>query len=293
MEVLGRRTDRQRVAYLASENPEEVKLRIKLWCIQNHVPPKQLDGWFALLPGSYDLADPRAIKALVSQLNPTSKVPLGLLVVDTFSANYFGESENDATEVSKWFNTVRAGLVDVLGCAVVVLGHPVKDASNEEAITVWRGSGAIQGTLDATFGVTMRRDSGIVTMTAGKRRGPLVEDMHWHIKTSEVGNLLDNFGNPVVSVIAEAASRGVVDGYDMDQCAICYGIEQGWTRNHIYSSMGRSSRWLDARIEEMKKNPRKLGENKGRLYCTALGKEHALEAEKYLPMLYPRRGEVE
>jgi hypothetical protein len=292
MDVHGRKTARQRVAYLASENPDEVYLRVKLWCQYHGISPRALRGWFDLRSGSYDMAEPRVVEAL-SQSLQDENVPLGLLVVDTFSANFFGTSENDATEVMQWFNTLRMGLISRLGCAVIVLGHPVKDG---DEIHVWRGSGAIQGTLDATFGVEARNDA--VVLSQGKRRGPPCRDIIWSLKQIEVAGLVDNFGDAVTSVVADAPVVGS-EGMDALTMAVCLGIKRGVPLRGIARMVGRHPQVVARLVEKLKKSspgPRVVSERQGELHLTVYGEtlaEMAAEREDSIMRLLKKEADDE
>lgn len=192
---------RQRVVYVGAENPEEVLLRIKLWCLENDVAPDALDGWFELIDQPVNFGDPEVCKDFLRKYGDTQGGPLGVVVIDTFSANFFGEDENAAQDVMAWITCVRGEIMRPTGCTVLVLHHPPKGSSD---LHNWRGSGSAKGAIDSTWAVA--NSDGTVTLTQGKKRSRPFPDLYWKLKTVAVPGLVDNFGEPVTAVVAVPAT---------------------------------------------------------------------------------------
>ena len=220
---LGRfRVKRARVVYIAGEDPKGVKRRIKLWCQKCGKDFAEVKDWFFVIrrPVLDNKDDVERLRAELQTIKP------GLMVVDTFSENYGGESEDKATDVKKWFRMIRQDFIAAFGCCVVTLHHPPKGSSD---LHNWRGSGAAKGEIDNTFAVAL--DDDRACMSLGKNRGADFSFLYWDLKKEKVKGELDNFGNEVVSVFASLVDGPTMPNFD---ALICKTIE-------VFNKVGRST----------------------------------------------------
>lgn len=195
-----RKVVRSRVLYLAGEDPNGIRRRIELWCQAHHKETKDLDGWLFIVRRPV-LDDKEQVEKLLMELEA---VKPELIVVDTFSANYGGESEDKATEVKKWMKMVREDFVGRFNCCVVTLHHPPKGSDD---IYNWRGSGAAPGDLDNVFGFSKLGDK--IRMDQGdgraKHRTAEFDPIIWLIETAPIKGWLNNLGKQETSVKATLA----------------------------------------------------------------------------------------
>lgn len=215
--VFGKRqTEQVHIVYLAGEDPEGIQLRILLWCQENDVKPEQLRKWFTVIrrPVLYDQDQTVNLIAELDVLHATS--PIGVIAVDTFSANYGGDNEDKATDVMKWFRMIRQDFIAHYGCSVLTMHHPPKGSLD---VFNWCGSSAAARELDNMWGIVRVGDT--ITWSLGIHRGGEFEPIHFKKKVLPLDGCFDNFDNPVTSVtVALTNSPGV----DMTEALICMAI---------------------------------------------------------------------
>ena len=116
LELMGRRVVKQRVFYISAENPEEVLLRVKAWCIAHNVSEAELEDTFKICPHRLDLSNPAIAKLIATELKKYEGLEFGVFAVDTFSSNFGGEDENAAAQVMLWINNLRDHIMTILKC---------------------------------------------------------------------------------------------------------------------------------------------------------------------------------
>lgn len=212
MDFAGHTTVRSREVYLAGEDSGGIRRRIKLWCQQHHKNIKDLDGWFFVIREPV-LDDPEQVAKLLMEL---ATIQPDSLTIDTFSANYGGESEDKATEVKKWMKLIRQDFIGRFGCSVLTLHHPPKGSDD---IHNWRGSGAAAGDLDNIFGMAKLGDK--IRLSLGKHRDAQFDPILWQIETAPIKGTRNNLGKPETSVMATLTEHC----NDMAATKICRAIE--------------------------------------------------------------------
>jgi RecA-family ATPase len=187
---------RDRVLYIAGEDPDGIRRRVKLWCQSRNLKTEALDDWFFIVkrPVLDNQIDVARLKAEMRTIRP------GLMVTDTFSANYGGESEDKATEVKKWMKMIREDFVTEFDCCAVTLQHPPKGATD---IHNWRGSGVAAGDLDNIFCFRNLGDDHICMDQAegrAKHRTAKFDQIIWQTEKTDVDGWVNNLGRPETSV---------------------------------------------------------------------------------------------
>lgn len=271
------RTLQTLIVYIAGEDPEGIRLRVKLWCQAHGVDPEELRRWFQVVeqPVLYDDAQTEKFIAELRNIRP------GIICVDTFSANYGGDNEDKATEVMAWFRMIRRDFIAEFDCTVLTLHQPPKGSLD---VHNWCGSSAASRDLDGVWGVTRVGDS--MTLSQGKRRGAEFEPMYFEKKTHIIDGLLDNFGNPVTSVFVVPSTRGPT--VDMTEALICIAINTlinvkgpgvSFTHQEIAWHCKMKKNTVTKRLARMKEKSaergRLIGERGGILYLTDEGKNLA------------------
>jgi hypothetical protein len=212
-----RKVVRSCVLYLAGEDPAGIRRRVKLWCQTHHKKIEDFEGWFFVIKRPV-LDDTKEVARLRIELE-TAKP--GLMVVDTFSANYGGESEDKATEVKEWMKMIREDFIVLFNCCVVTLHHPPKGSDN---IYNWRGSGVAAGDLDNIFGFSkmgnkIRMDQG---NGEAKHRTAEFDPIIWITETASIKGWFNNLGKQETTVKATLADDLKLD---MPAAKICLAIK--------------------------------------------------------------------
>jgi RecA-family ATPase len=187
---------RDRVIYIAGEDPDGIRRRVKLWCQSRGLETEVLDDWFFIVrrPVLDNPTDVARLKAEMRTVRP------GLMVTDTFSANFGGESEDKATEVKKWMKMIREDFIVEFACCAVTLHHPPKGATD---IHNWRGSGMAAGDLDNVFCFRNLGDDHICMDQAdgrAKHRTARFSQIIWTTETASIVGWVNNLGKPETSV---------------------------------------------------------------------------------------------
>lgn len=187
---------RDRVIYIAGEDPDGIRRRVKLWCQSRGLETEVLDDWFFIVrrPVLDNPIDVARLKTEMSTVRP------GLMVTDTFSANFGGESEDKATEVKKWMKMIREDFITEFSCCAVTLHHPPKGATD---IHNWRGSGMAAGDLDNVFCFRNLGDDHICMDQAdgrAKHRTARFSQIIWQTETAPIEGWFNNLGKPETSV---------------------------------------------------------------------------------------------
>lgn len=207
---------RDRVLYIAGEDPDGIRRRVKLWCQSHNLETEALDDWFFIVKRPV-LDNPIDVAKLKTEMRT---VRPGLMITDTFSANYGGESEDKATEVKKWMKMIREDFVVEFDCCAVTLHHPPKGATD---IHNWRGSGMAAGDLDNVFCFRNLGDDHICMDQAddrAKHRTARFNQIIWQTEKATIGGWLNNLGKPETSVRVT-----LVDGYRVESAAkVCRAI---------------------------------------------------------------------
>lgn len=207
---------RDRVIYIAGEDPDGIRRRVKLWCLMHSVVAEALDDWFFIIkrPVLDNPIDVARLKTEMETIRP------GLMITDTFSANYGGESEDKATDVKKWMKMIREDFVVVFNCCAVTLHHPPKGATD---IHNWRGSGMAAGDLDNIFCFRNLGDDHICMDQAdgkAKHRTARFDQIIWQTEVAVVGDWLNSLGKAETSVRVT-----LVEEYKVESTArICRAI---------------------------------------------------------------------
>lgn len=190
-----------RVLYFAGENPDDVRMR---WTVLSEAlgfDPKTIDVHF--LPGTCKLSEVALrIRQEVQRLGGVSFV-----LVDTSAAYFEGDEENGNVQAGAHARLMRS-MVSLPGePCVLVMCHPVKNASQENLLP--RGGGAFLAEVDGNL-TCWKTDSLVTLHWQGKFRGPDFPPVSFQLETVTSNNLRDSKGRLIPSVIARALSEGEI-----------------------------------------------------------------------------------
>lgn len=198
-----RDTFRGNVLYLAGENPADLEARMIGTARTHNLAAGQLPY---VLPGGFPLTDVEidALKREIAAL----RVPLAMIVGDTASSFFPGDDENSNVQSGQYARTLR-GLADCEGNpAVMMLTHPIKNASRSNLLP--RGGGAFLNEVDGNL-TTWSEVTGELTELhwQGKIRGPDFSPFGYRLRSVPTG-LNDEKGRPEITIVAEPMSEEAV-----------------------------------------------------------------------------------
>lgn len=235
------------VVILAGENPEDLKARMLGMMGAFNLTPKQLPY---VLPGTFPLDESGAEQLLIDI--EKLGIPLVLIIGDTASSFFPGDDENSNVQAGNYARIARTLTAAPGNPAVIMISHPVKNASRENLLP--RGGGAFLNELDGNF-ILWAPELGELTSLhwQGKIRGPDFDPLSYILKPVPTGKQ-DKKGHDVMTVIArpvddfEAASHAaqVVANEDAVLRTLC--DHPDWSM----AEMARSIGWVSDKGEPEK-----------------------------------------
>lgn len=138
-DILGRKVKPKGIAYVGSEDPAGIRLRIE--GLRNEIGELPDDA-FKFIGQAPDLTDEADVEDLCATLRDireamnASGVELGLVVIDTMSASIPGADENTAKDMSPVLKRLQQ-MAEDLGLVVLMVAHTGKDA--ERGLRGWSG----------------------------------------------------------------------------------------------------------------------------------------------------------
>ena len=201
MHLGGHPTERARVLYLCGENPEDVRLRATAAALKFDVDGVELATqiYFTRRPVSLD--DPEQLRHFVNEASAFG--PFGLAVIDTGPAHSCADEENQNREMHKLAMALRDLMSPIGNPATVVLMHPTKSADRDGLEP--RGGGAFSGSIDGEL-CAWQEYGKIEFFHRTKFRGPGFGSIWFDIEKYTLPGMVDNFGAPVLTVLAVEAS---------------------------------------------------------------------------------------
>jgi hypothetical protein len=190
-DILNREVACGRVAYIACENPDDIRMRFKIAAFILNIDLDALGDRIIILDRR---EKPEAVHAELKRL--AEQEPFALVIVDTLAAIFDGDNINDAVQGGQFMRRLRP-LTQIAGLpSLIVAAHPVKNAGEEALIPY--GSGAILNELDGNLTLWKRPDTGIVSLHwQGKLRGLEFQPVPFRFEVTGCPDILDAKGREV------------------------------------------------------------------------------------------------
>jgi len=163
-DVLGREVTKGRVAFVAVENPDDLRMKLMVAAYLLNINFAEIAGDLIILDRR---VSPEALAAKLKELSAYGE--FRLIMVDTLAAYFDGDNINDNVQAGNFMRRLRP-MTQLPGRpSVIVAAHPVKNAAPDNLIPY--GGGAILNEADGNL--TLRRGDGGVTELhwQGKIRG--------------------------------------------------------------------------------------------------------------------------
>jgi energy-coupling factor transporter ATP-binding protein EcfA2 len=187
-----------RVLYFAGENPDDVRMR---WiAMAQHMDFDLGAIQVDFIPGTFKIS--QLANRITKEVEERGEV--GLVVVDTSAAYFEGDDENSNTQQAQHARRLRSLVNMPGGPCVLVLCHPVKNATPENLIP--RGGGSFIAEIDGNL--TCNKEDTIVELHwQGKFRGADFAPVAFLLKTVTHERLKDSKGRLIPTVIASHLSE--------------------------------------------------------------------------------------
>jgi AAA domain len=251
-DVLNREVVKGRVAYLACENPDDIRMRFKIAAYLLNIDLDEIGDRLLILDFR---AKPEAVLAELKRL--AEQEPFALIIVDTLAAFFDGDNINDAVQGGQFMRRLRP-LTQIAGLpSVVVSAHPVKNAS-EEALVPY-GSGAILNEVDGNLTLWKKPETGLVSLHwQGKLRGLEFEPVPFRFEVMGCPDILDAKGREVHLPTLRPSSAEVAEDrqqaeLNTDRALLLAMIaEPGAPQQQWAQAIGRAKSKANARLQRLK-----------------------------------------
>jgi hypothetical protein len=242
MPFAGRECEQGHVLYLAGENPEDFKLRLRGACQAMLVDISRIAERVFVLPVTGALQE-----FIVAIKEFSLRYPLALVIVDTAAAYFSYKDENDNVDNRLHAQDMRSIIASAGSPAVIGLCHPVKNASEDNLVP--RGGSAFMNELDGNLTAYLKND--VITLSFNKLRGPPYQPIQFEIQQIQLVGVADSKGRPVNTVAVrhltelEAANRDDQAYQDLRNCI--FAVQQAVTRSQrSIANIARACEWFTA-----------------------------------------------
>jgi uncharacterized membrane protein len=252
-DILNREVVTGRVAYLACENPDDIRMRFKIAAYLLNIDLDEIGDRLLILDFR---AKPEAVHAELKRL--CEQEPLALIIVDTLAAFFDGDNINDAVQGGQFMRRLRP-LTQIKGLpSVLVAAHPVKNAS-EDALVPY-GSGAILNEIDGNLTLWKNPQTGLVSLHwQGKLRGLEFEPVPFRFEVMGCPDILDAKGREVDLPTlrpssAEAAEDRQQAEVNTDRALLLAMISKPGASQHDYAhAVGCSKSSINRKLQRLAK----------------------------------------
>jgi AAA domain len=174
-ELLGLEVEQGRVAFLTCENPDGLKLRVRIARRRFGIEPGALRGKL-LIQSSFDTPE----RMLAAAHKHAKSGEFKLIILDTLQSFFPGDDSSSSGQVMKFLRALRP-LTFVPGSpAVLIAAHPKKDAdATDKETMIPYGSGAILNEVDGNLCLSKLGKPGkpAEDVQAGRESETIV--LHW------------------------------------------------------------------------------------------------------------------
>jgi hypothetical protein len=252
-DVLNREVVKGRVAYLACENPDDIRMRFKIAAFLLNIDLAEIGDRLLILDTR---AKPEAVHAELKR--HAEQEPFALVIVDTLAAFFDGDNINDAVQGGQFMRRLRP-LTQIAGLpSVVVSAHPVKNASEDNVVPY--GSGAILNEVDGNLTLWKKPETGLVSLHwQGKLRGLEFEPVPFRFEVMGCPDILDAKGRevhlptlrPSSAEVAEDRQQGELNA-DRALLLAMLGEPNG-SQKQWAEVIGRAKSSINVRLQRLKR----------------------------------------
>ncbi len=190
--------DKGNVIYFAGENPDDLRNRM---IASDHKSGRDCSrDRISVIPGTFSIEAMRAECEAKAASLPDGKIDA--IIVDTSAAYFVGDDENNNPQMGGHARKLRALTTLPGGPCVLVLTHPIKNASDQTQLLP-RGGGAFIAEVDGNL-TLWRTDDVTELWHTGKLRGPGFEPITFRLERVLCTALVDTKGrmSPTVRAVA-------------------------------------------------------------------------------------------
>ncbi len=283
--IIGREVTKGRVAIIAAENPDDLRMRIMVAAYVLNIDLSEIAGRFVILDKR---TSPEDLFLKLKALSADEFGPFTLIMIDTLAAFFDGDNINDPVQGGNFMRRLRPLTTLPRRPSVIVAAHPVKNAADDNLVPY--GAGAILNEVDGNLTLCRSGETTILHWQ-GKLRG--VEFTPTPFKFEIIGSpdVLDVKNRqvqlPVLRPCAEADVEKKQAADDDRDTAVLRAMQEtpGATVRDLAAASGVSKSAVSRSLQSLKVD--KLADvTLGKWFVTARGKKAlgpAIEIEQGVP----------
>ena len=198
--LMGKKTMPCKVLFLCGENPQDVRLRMDVMLLEMGLSVDALHGRIYFTRRPFAIDDGLQLATFASEA--VAHGPYELMFIDTGPAHSSADDENDNRAMHQLAIAMRELMAPLGMPCTIALMHPSKGATKESLLP--RGGSAFVGSIDGCLCLWRESfDSTTELFAHGQKfRGRHFDPMYFDLKPVNHPTALDNFGDPISTVIA-------------------------------------------------------------------------------------------
>jgi len=271
-DLIGFPVEAGRVAYVALENPTDIRMKMSANAFVAYVDRELLNDRLAVIDGRMPL--PEITEQLTVDIEENGEFQIVLF--DTFQAGFAGGDFNDNAAVLAYARQLRA-LTELRGSpAVLVAAHPTKSAG-EDTLEPY-GGGSVMNELDGNL--TLWAADGQIKLSFNKVRGPEFEPRFFRIDKTSTPDILDNRDRQILLPVFRPVSAQSVEERKNQEIDVTRALLKAMAENpsgiqtEWATAISRSQSTLNKHLQKLKNE--KLAEvSIGKWRLTAKGLKEA------------------
>jgi hypothetical protein len=225
--ILGFAVRKGRVAYIAKENPDDIKMKIAVNCYLHNVDWDTLDASLFVFDGRDET--PEAIIAAL-KADAEANGEFALINYDTFQAGFAATGSgafNENEDVLRFVLRLRP-LTEVPGKpAVLVAFHPTKNAEEEKLIPY--GGGSTYNEIDGNL--TLWEEQGQTKFHWNRIRGPAFEPRFFKIEMISCPDIVDDKGRQILVPAMRPISNQDAEQHGKDEAGFDLALIRAMAAN--------------------------------------------------------------
>jgi hypothetical protein len=252
----GRDVEKGKVLYFAGENPTDVKMRWIAMAERMQFDADIIEVYF--IEGAFHFKE---VAERVRQEVDALGLEFSFIVLDTSAAYFDGEQENDNAQHGDYARRLRALTKLPGGPTVLVLCHPVKNASSDNLVP--RGGGAYLAEVDGNL-TCLLTGKVLEVHWQGKFRGINFEPWHFELVEVTADRLKDQKGEKIATVMARPLddrehSKKMAETRNEEEMLLVAMLDNP---EASVADLGRACEWLVSRGKDIGKPQKSKVSNK-------------------------------
>jgi hypothetical protein len=271
-DILGTEVRQGRVAYLAFENPDDVRMRLMVAAHFHGIDWRDIKDQIVVL----DMREPpETILAGLRELAVDKA--FSFIALDTLQAGFDGKDANDNVQTGEYMRRLRP-LTQINGKpAMLVSAHPIKSATEETLVPY--GGGAILNEVDGNL-TLWKGDGGLVRLHHNKLRGLEFDPLTFQIQTATTPDVRDKEGVEIALPIMlpsneRAAEDREATAYELSRRLLLAMIASpGAPQSKLGAAIGKSKSVVNRQLHILRQQ-KLVAVTLGKWNVTAKGREAA------------------